>query len=205
VDRPWFKDMEYGSRFKYLMENGMDLSFLYYHHFSRPTFQDINFNSPTDISTSSTDHMVNSFGSSASYVLSDWVLRGDFLFTKNDLIQKDLLSYTTGDHTQILAGIDRTFEDFLFGLQTQHDLTMNRHFLGVRGEWSKFSVWKPSVMLFKNYAYYDQWFQFRNDFQMDSVKLSLTYDNIQGNSSENALFGFYRNNDRVLGDISFTY
>lgn len=205
VDRPWFKDLEYGSRIKYLMENGVDLSFLYYHHFSRPTFQDIKFNSATDISTSNTEHMVDSFGSSASYVLNDWVLRGDFLFTKNDLIQKDLLSYTTGDHTQLLAGIDRTYEDFLVGLQTQHDLTMDRHFFGVRGEWSKFSFWKPSVMLFKNYAYYDQWFQFRNDFQLDSVKMSLTYDNIQGNSSENALFGFYRKNDRVLADISFTY
>ena len=205
VDRPWFKDMEYGTRFKYLTANGLDLSFLYYHHFSRPTFQDIKFNSPTDISTKDTHHIVDSLGTSASYVVSDWVLRADMLFTKNDLIQKNLLEYKKDNHTQLLAGIDRNFEEFLLGFQTQSDFTMDRHFFGLRGEWSKFSWWKPSVMLFKNYSNTDQWFQLKNSFEKDSLRLSLAYDSIQGGSGESALFGFYRKNDRILADISFTY
>lgn len=205
VDRPWFKDMEYGSRLKYLTEGGLDTSLLYYHHFSRPTFQDIKFNSPTDISTRDTHHMVDSLGASGSYVLKDWVLRADALLTKNDLIQKNLLEYKKDDHSQMLAGIDRTFDEALIGFQTQSDFTMDRHFYGVRGEWTRFSLWKPSAMIFKNYTNSDQWFQFKNAFEYDSFKLNLIYDNIQGGNSESALFGFYRKNDRVLADLSFTY
>lgn len=205
VDRPWFKDMEYGTRLKYLMESGLDLSFLYYHHFSRPTFQDIKFNSATDITTKNTHQMVDSLGASASYVISDWVLRADFLFTKDDLIQKNLLEYKQANHTQLLAGVDRTYEDFLVGLQTQSDFTMDRHFFGLRAEWSKISWWTPAVMVFKNYSSTDQWFQFKNTFELYSAKLSLSYDNIQGGTGDDALFGFYRDNDRVLADISYTY
>src|SRR5690606_1447398 len=112
VERPWFKDLEYGTRFQYLFENGLDFSFLYYHHFSRPTFQTIKSTSLTSFKAEATRHLVDSFGTSASYVVDDWVIRGDALFTFDDLVQKDLINYDKENHFQVLGGIDRTFNDF---------------------------------------------------------------------------------------------
>ncbi|MBA2404180.1 MAG: hypothetical protein H0V66_05365 [Bdellovibrionales bacterium] len=205
VERPWFKDLEYGTRLKYLFENGLDLSLLYYHHFSRPTFQDIKVVGLGQFKAEATDHLVDSFGSSASLVWSEWVLRADALYTINDLVQKRLLSYEKENHFQTLAGIDRNFEYFLVGLQTQSDFSTERHFFGVRTEYTNTSWWKPGVMLFKDYQGDDQWFQITNLFEMDEWKLRVSYDNIHGGTGEGDLFGFYRNQDRFLVDASFTY
>jgi hypothetical protein len=205
VERPWFKDLEYGTHFKYLMSSGVDLSFLYYHHFSRPTFQDIQMKSPTQFKAVPTSHLVDSVGSSVSYVWNEWVLRADALYTFNDLVQKNLLEYKKDDHFQTLAGLDRNFENYLVGFQSQTDFTTQRHFFGVRSEYTNNSWWKPAVMLFKNYARDDQWFQLKNAFEVDDWKLNITYDNIHGGNAESDLFGFYRDQDRLLVDASFTY
>jgi len=204
VEHSWFKDLEYGSRIKYLLQNGLDLSFLYYHHFSRPTFQDVTL-SFTGVSVKPTDHMVDSFGSSASYVLNNWVIRADALYTLNDLIQKDLLTYKKENHFQTLIGIDRSFDNFLLGIQTQSDTTANRHFFSFRTEYTRFEWWKPSFMIFKNYRRDDQWMQLRSAFEYESIKLSLSYDNIHGAKSDSDLFGFFRKQDRILVDASYTY
>jgi hypothetical protein len=205
VNRPWLRDLEYGTRAKYLMQNGLDLSFLYYHHFSRPTFQDIKILSPSNVKSQSTAHLVDSLGTSGSYVFEEWVLRADALFTFNDLVQKNLLSYKKENHFQVLAGIDRNFEKFLLGVQSQSDFTTERHFFGVRSEYSDFAWWKPSMMIFKNYQRDDQWFQIKNMFEKDQWRLTISYDNIHGGKSQSDLFGFYRNQDRLLVDTSFTY
>ena len=205
VQRPWLKDLEYGTRFKYLLENGLDLSFLYYHHFSRPTFQDIKISSATQIKAESTNHLVDSLGTSLSYVWDEWVIRADALYTINDLVRKNILAYEIRNHFQILGGIDRNFDNFSLGLQTQSDFTTDRHFFGVRSEYTNISWWKPSVMTFRNYQREDQWFQIKNVFELDEWKLAVIYDNINGGQTERDLFGFYRNQDRILVDASFTY
>lgn len=205
VVRPWFKDLEYGTRFKYLFENGLDLSFLYYHHFSRPTFQDVTFSPPSTINTKSTDHMVDSLGSAVSFVWKEWVLRGDFLYTFDDLIQKTLLTHKEDDHFQTLMGIDRTYDTFLIGIQSQSDFTEDRHFFGVRYEYTDLAWWKPSAMLFKNYENDESWFQIKNMFIKDDWNFNLTYDNFHGSRNEGDIFGLYRENDRILVDASYSY
>jgi hypothetical protein len=205
VERPWLKDLEYGTRIKYLFENGLDLSFLYFHHFSRPTFQDVQVISLSKVLARPTDHMVDSFGSSASFVWNSWVLRADALFTVNDLVMENLLSYEKDDHFQTLVGIDRNFDTFVLGLQGQSDFTIHRHFIGIRAEYSDISWWKPSAMLFQNYESSDQWFQLKSLFELDDWKLSVSYDGIQGGKGDKDLFGVYRRNDRYLVDLSYTY
>jgi hypothetical protein len=205
IHRPWFEDLEYGSRFKYLFENGVDLSFLYYHHFTRPTFFDMQLRNFTDVSLTPTDHMVDSFGSSLSYVWQDWVLRADFLYTKSNYVQLDLLSYRKEDHFQSLIGIDNNFENFLLGLQTQSDFTINRHFYGARFEWTAIDWWKPSLMVFKNVKGHDEWVQLRSMFERSDWRLVISYDYIHGGRNESDLFGHFRQNDRLLVDLGFTY
>ncbi|MCM2351020.1 MAG: hypothetical protein NDI69_13445 [Bacteriovoracaceae bacterium] len=205
VERPWLKDLEYGTRFKYLFQNGLDLSFLYYHHFSRPTFLDIKFNNQSLPKAVPTNHLVDSLGSSASYVWENWVLRGDALFTFNDLVQEDLINYKKENHFQALAGIDRNFDNFLFGLQLQGDFATQRHFYGVRSEYTNNTWWKPSVMVFRSFKANDQWLQLKSLFESDDWKFSLVYDNIHGGKDEENLFGLYRTEDRFLVDVSFTY
>lgn len=205
VNRPWFKDLEYGTRIKYLFANGLDFSALYYHHFSRPTSQEVLMSTPFSFKIRPTEKMVDSLGSSLSFVVKDWVLRADYLFTFNDLVQEDLLTYSTQNHSQLLAGIDRTYDSFLVGLQTQSDFTAEKHFFGIRSEWTALAWWKPSVMMFKNYALNDQWFQFKNMFEKDEWRLTLTYDNIHGARDDENVFGLYRENDRIMVDASYTY
>lgn len=205
IDRPWFKDLEYGTRLKYLFENGLDFSFLYYHHFSRPTFQTIRRTDLTTFKAEATHHLVDSLGTSASYVWEDWVIRGDALFTFDDLVQKDLLNFDKENHFQVLAGIDRTFKDFLLGIQGQADFSSERHFFGVRSEYSGHTWWKPQVMFFRNFSYDDSWIQLKSSFEFSDWKYSVTYDNIHGDKNEKQLFGFFRNQDRILLDVNFTY
>jgi hypothetical protein len=205
VERPWFKDLEYGTRMKYLFENGLDISFLYFHHFSRPTFQEVKIISLSQFTTRPTQHMVDSFGTSASYVWNEWVLRGDALFTLNDLVMENLSSYNKDDHFQTLVGIDRNFESFILGLQSQSDFTIDRHFYGIRFEYSDVSWWKPSAMVFQNYQSTDQWFQLKSLFEIEDWKLSVSYDGIHGGKDNEDLFGVYRKNDRYLVDLSYTY
>ena len=47
--------------------------------------------------------------------------------------------------------------------------------------------------------------QIKNVFELDEWKLAVIYDNINGGQTERDLFGFYRNQDRILVDASFTY
>lgn len=205
VDRPWFRDLEYGTRMKYLFENGLDLSLLYFHHFSRPTFQDTQIISASKVLTRPTEHMVDSFGTSASFVWNEWVLRGDALYTSEDLVMKNLSSYEKDDHFQTLVGIDRNFDTLVLGLQGQSDFTMKRHFIGIRAEYSDFSWWRPSFMVFQNSRSSDQWFQLKSLFELDDWKLSVSYDGIHGGKEDENFFGVYRKNDRYLVDLSYTY
>lgn len=205
VERPWFRDLEYGTRMKYLFENGLDLSLLYFHHFSRPTLQQIIVKSPFDIRTKNTDHLVDSLGTSASYVLDEWVVRADALYTINDLVQETLLEFEKEDHFQTLFGIDKNFEKFVLGFQFQSDYSADRHFLGIRSEYSDIEWWKPSAMVFRNVESSDQWFQLKSMFEWRAWKMSVSYDGIHGGREEGDLFGLYRTKDRFLMDASFTY
>jgi hypothetical protein len=205
VTRPWFQDLEYGTRLKYLFQNGLDLSLLYFHHFSRPTFQDVTLVDSTHLKAEPTSQLVDSLGASGSYVFEEWVLRADALFTFDDLVQKSLIAYKRQNHFQALSGVDRNFEKFILGIQSQSDFTERRHFFGFKSEYTDLVWWKPSVMLFKNLERDDQWFQVKNTFLKDQWGVAITYDNIHGGTSESDLFGFYRNQDRLLVDTSFTY
>lgn len=205
VERPWFKDLEYGTRMKYLFENGLDVGLLYYHHFSRPTFFDFRPQASGRIATYPTDQLVDSFGGSFSYVWEEWVLRGDTLYTVNDLVMESLLSYEKQNHFQSLVGIDRSFEELVLGVQTQSDYTLDRHFFGARAEWNALSWWKPSAMIFQNYQSSDQWLQLKSQFSYQDYQLGVSYDAIHGSRSDDDLFGFYRTQDRFLVDVSTTY
>ena len=200
--RPWLENPEYGARFKYLFQNGFDLGVLAYHHFTRPTFNQFNISMGQ---IRPTDKMVNSLGASGSYVIEDWVLRGDVLFTANDLISGEGLAYKEANHYQSLLGVDRTWGDYVLGLQTQSDFSNDRHFGGVRLEKNNLASWKPSVMLFRNYQAEDRWFQIKNQFAFSNVKIDVIYDNIDGGKSSKEVFGIYRSNDRFLVDVSLNY
>src|SRR5690606_21382315 len=99
----------------------------------------------------------------------------------------------------------RTFEKFLLGLQTQSDFASQRHFGGLRFEYTGMDWWRPSAMLFTSYATSDQWLQLKSVFTEADWQLALVYDNIHGGNDDDDLFGFYRNLDRFLVDLSFTY
>jgi hypothetical protein len=204
-DRPWFQNPEYGVRLRKLFDSGLDASLLYFHHFSRPTFFDVELKTPEPASLSRTNTMVDSLGLSGSYVLEDWVVRSDLLMTHKDLIQEDALKYKKANHYQALLGIDRTIDEFVVGLQSQSDFSIQRHFAGVRSEWSRYDTWKPSFMYFRNYKETDEWLQLRNTFFWKDLRLEVVWDNFNGGRSEREIFGFFRQNDRFLFDMSLQY
>ncbi len=204
VHRPWFRDYEYGFRMKYLFENGLDLSFLAYHHFVRPTYITLKPSFPVFRSELS-QRMVNSLGMAGSFVWGDWVLRGDFLYTGKDTFQRNPFLLEYQDHYQHLLGIDRIWDEWSFGFQVQNDFTFKRNFAGLKIENSSFEFWKPSAMAFVSDKNSDQWVQLMNTFEFGIWKLSLIADFLEGTTSSDGLFGSYRQNDRFLVEISATY
>lgn len=205
VNRPWFKDLEYGVRFKYLFDNGLDLSFLAYHHFVRPTTLSLVQASPMIYEIEASDRMVNSLGLAGSYVLGDWVIRGDFLFTADDSFQRDLTNFEIKDHFQQLLGIDRLWNDWSLGAQVQSDFTNERNFLGIKIENTSFEFWKPSAMVFKGDKNADQWIQLKNSFEISSWNINITYDVLEGSRTSEGLFGTYRKFDRILTEVMMTF
>lgn len=205
VEKPWFKDYEYGARFKYLFESGLDFSILAYRHFSRPTLVSIHEVSPFIYSTNTSRIMVNSLGMAGSYVHEDWVIRGDALVTFGDTFITGPLNFEEKDHTQYLVGVDRVWNDWTFGLQYQQDFTYKRQFYGGKVEYNYFENWKPSAMIFLGNKNSDQWFQVKNTFEYSVLKLNLVYDSINGAMNSQSLFGFYKKNDRFLIDLSLSY
>jgi hypothetical protein len=205
VHRPWFKDYEYGVRLKYLFESGLDLSLLAYRHFVRPTYQTIRPVFPVGFVAELSQRMVNSLGMAGSFVIGDWVLRGDFLYTKQDTLQESPFLLKFRDHYQHLLGIDRIWENWTFGAQVQNDFTYERNFVGVKVENAHFEFWKPSVMAFLGDKNSDQWIQVKNAFELGNWNLSVIADFLEGSSSDDGLFGPYSDNDRLLIEISATY
>lgn len=205
IDRPWFKDLEYGTRLKYLFQNGFDLGVLYYHHFSRPTFMEFSPTGPMSFKARPTDVLVDSLGTSGSYVKGDWVYRADILYTHQDLVIDGLTAFKKMNHTQSLVGVDRTFDTFILGLQSQADYSVGRHFYGIRAEKSDWEAFKPSVMFFQSYKENDQWLQLKTRMSRGDWRLDVAYDNIHGGGSPNQVFGLYRNNDRFLFDLQYIY
>jgi hypothetical protein len=205
ITRPWFQDLEYGVRLKYLFESGLDLSFLAYHHFVRPTTLSLVQTAPTMFEIESSNRMVNSLGMAGSYVIGDWVLRGDFLFTAEDSFQKDLINFEMKDHFQQLLGIDRLWNDWSFGAQIQSDFTHKRNFLGLKIENTSFAQWKPSAMIFKGDKNADQWLQVKNSFEISNWNFNITYDVLEGRNTTEGIFGTYRKYDRILTEVMTTF
>ena len=208
INRPWFKDLEYGVRLKKLFSNGLDLSLIYFHHFPRPSSLQL-FTKPeisNSIQTQFYNKQVSSLGSAGSYIINDWVLRGDFLLTfKEPVTSLDVSNQkqVTKNHSQVLIGIDRTDDNFLYGLQTQHDFLLHRNFGGWRVEMTKFEWWKPSLFCFGDYFEKQEWIQVKNQFIVNALKLNLSMDFF--NSSQQGIFSPYKNLDRLLFDISYHY
>ncbi len=205
VHRPWFQDQEYGVRLKYLFENGLDVSVLGYHHFARPTYIYLNQTGPMSFEAALSSRMVDSLGMAASFVMGDWVLRGDFLLTLLDNFQTAPLEFSTEDHYQHLLGIDRIWENWSLGAQIQNDFLYNRNFFGLKIENSFFDFWKPGAMAFVSDKNADKWIQFKNAFQYENWDLNVVVDLLDGDISSQGLFGLYRDNDRVLVEISMTH
>jgi len=191
VERPWFKNPEYGVRTKYLFESGLDLSLLYFHHFAR--------------STPGLNEQVDSFGLAFSYVHNEWVLRGDNLYTLSDFVQPTFLQVEEKNHFQSLWGIDRVWENFTLGLQVQFDFNLYRHYAGGQFEYSAFDVWKPAIMVFKNIKREDYWLQVKNRFSIGDFNINLTYDSFGGEKTDKDLFGHFSSHDRFLIDVSASF
>ena len=149
--------------------------------------------------------MVDSLGMAASFVMGDWVLRGDFLLTLLDNFQTAPLDFSTEDHYQQLLGIDRIWENWSLGAQIQNDFSYNRNFFGLKIENSFFDIWKPGAMAFVSDKNADKWIQFKNAFQYENWNLNVVVDLLDGDISSQGLFGLYRDNDRVLVEISMTH
>lgn len=205
VNRPWFKDYEYGVRFKYLFENGLDLSVLGYHHFARPSLISISQTGPMSFNSKISSRMVNSLGMAGSFVMEDWVLRADILMTFDDNFVTGPISFEKKNHYQQLLGIDRLWENWTFGAQFQQDFAYKRNFIGGKIENGQFEFWKPSIMVFVSDKNSDQWIQIKNAFEHESWNMNVVFDTINGEENSDSLFGFYRKNDRVLFEIAKTY
>lgn len=188
--KKFFEDIEYGARFSKAFENSLNLSFLYYHHEKRPIILILD-----GLKLVPDYQMVDSFGASFSFLLSDFVIRGDVLLT----IEEEK------DHYQSLVGIDRVFENFNFGLQSFKDYNSQNHFLGSKFEFTKYSSFVPSMQVFYNTEVYERWFQLKNEIHFDFLSLSINYDQIEANANKNSLFALYKRNDRYLIDLSFKY
>ncbi len=205
VERPWFKDYEYGARFKYLFENGLDMSVLGYHHFARPTVLSLSGNPFTGFNIKQRDRMVNSLGMAASYVLGDWVLRGDVLYTMKDNFQTGPITFEEKNHYQQLMGLDRLWETWSLGAQIQNDFAYHRNFIGMKLESSYFEFWKPSTMFFVGDSHGDQWLQLKNAFEYESWNVNVTADFLSGERKAKGLFGLYRTDDRIMFEVMKTY
>ena len=205
IERPWFKNIEYGARAKYLFESGLDLSVLAYHHNVRPANISLNLVGPLTFRLEEQPHMVDSLGMAGSFVLEDWVLRGDALLTFKDLVQTSSYFFEEDEHFQFLIGIDRILDNWTIGGQLQSDFTYERNFVGVKIENARFEFWKPSIMAFVSDKHADKWFQLKNSFEYQSWNLQVIYDYLDGDNSTDALFGPYQSNDRVLVEIAKNY
>jgi hypothetical protein len=205
VDRPWFKDLEYGVRFKYLFENGLDLSFLGYHHFARPTVLSLSGNPFTGFTLEHRDRLVNSLGAAASYVVGDWVLRGDILYTMKDNFQTGAITFEERNHYQQLLGLDRLWDTWSLGAQFQNDFAYHRNFIGLKIESTYFEFWTPSTMFFLGDRHRDQWLQVKNSFEYESWNMNVIADFLNGEKTAKGLFGLYRTDDRVLFEVTKTY
>lgn len=202
-DKAWFKNIEYGMRFSKIFDNSLSLSFLYYHHEHRPLSLTPKFSS-SGMKLVPEEHMVDSFGSSFSYIINDYVLRGDLLFTHNDLVYFKN-ERKEKDHLQSLVGIDRIFDYFNLGLQSFKDYHFEKHFFGAKFEWTQNVLFTPSVQFFQNTESYDRWIQLKAQMNLTHLTFSISYDDIDSSGSSKTLFGPYKNNDRYLIDIAFRY
>lgn len=205
VTRPWFHDYEYGARFNYLFENGLDVSVLGYHHYTRPPMLALGGNILTGYQLKPKDRMVTSTGISGSYAMDEWVFRGDFLMTFQDNILDESLNYIPKDHYQQIIGVDRTWNDLMVGVQIQNDLTYYRNFGGTKLEYGKFEFWKPSVQYFLSQKGHDEWFQIKNSFEYKLFKVNVTADFMDGEATTTSLFGPFRNKDRYLVEFIASY
>ncbi len=204
VDRPWFKDPEYGARLKHLFANGLDVGLLYYHHFSRPTLLEIASTGPLTFKARPTEVQVSSWGASFSQVLGDWVVRGDGLLTEDDPVPRTGLKTTRREHLQYLVGVDRTWDEWLFGIQYQDDREFERPTAGGRLEWQKYGAWKPSVMCFVGERS-DSWVQLRQRLEWEEWRAELTVDALNGKNDGRTLFGALKDQDRVLVDVGRSF
>lgn len=115
-----FTNSEYGFRLNSILFENLDLSLIYFHHYTRiPVLllNPINF-----YSIETTTKQENSIGASFSLVAGDWVFRGDFLYTSKTILTEDFIDIFETDHVQSIIGTDRSFEsNSTIGIQLNYD------------------------------------------------------------------------------------
>lgn len=194
------KDSEYGARVGYLFANGLDLNVLAYRHFNRtPTLilENLKLNPYYD--------QVTSLGASFSYVLDDFVFRGDTLFTENDVYSKNF-ELRRGNRLQYIYGLDYTFsERWTVGYQLQYRDLPSLH-------WNSFFIqhafndfWQFDVFSFIGLNNDDVWYQPKVTYKWRDAFVSLQYDVITATSKRPGIFTPYQNKDRILTNIGYKF
>jgi hypothetical protein len=196
------KDAEFGGRLGYLFEFGLDLSFYYYNHFNRiPTYELIV--SPLgDLSLSPVFQKVQTFGSSFTHTLGDFVLRGD------QILQTGL---ATSPKWQSVLGSDVvTQNDWTLGAQYHADLWEGSkfHSMSVR-ILKKLANGKlePELFIYHGLNNNDQWIQPKLTWNTTSaLAISLRADFLPGKGPglDGQLFGL-KDKSRFLTWVSYKF
>lgn len=191
---------EYGIRTGYLFENGFDLNFLYYHHQNRtPSFEIKN------LKLESNYQEVDSFGASFSYVLSDFVFRGDTLYTLDDLVS-DKFIIKQENQLQFIYGVDYTFKsDLTLGYQFQHKEFQNLFWNSVFIQYQLNQNLKVDCFSFFGMNNEDQWIRPKLSLQYNNYLFLIQSDLITGKSGGDGLFGSYKSKDRYYTSLIYQF
>lgn len=198
--REFIRDSEYGLRLGHLLENGVDLNVLYYHHFNRvPTlvFKDLVFRPDYG--------EVNSLGMSFSYVLNDVVFRGDTLFTMDDYNSKGL-GREKVDRLQYIYGVDYSWEGkWTLGYQVQYRQWPGLYWNSVFIQNKINDFWQIDFFSFVGLNNDDLWYRPSVTYRWIDFSITTQLDIITASSSRAGIFTPYGEKDRLYTNFTYQY
>ena len=191
----WLDDGEAALRLGYLSDSGIDATLLFATHLGRQMTLVIN----PALEIEWQNRRVTTFGTTFNYSYGDWVYRGDFLYTHDDLVPNGLFSVKSSRHWQSIVGADwsGSSEKFI-GVQHHFDSVENNH-------WASFLYrhlllserLELEGMFFTGINSDDLWLRPRIGWLADSYALHLQYDLLDASVSSGVL-GHFKYGDRLL-------
>lgn len=199
-DFVFLKNSEYGIRLGYLFANGLDANFIVFRNSNRTPSFELNNNI-----IQAKYYEVTTLATTVSYAFTNSVLRGDAVYTLND-VNNEYFVVSRENNLKTIVGVDYSGVDNLtLGLQWHYQEWLNLYWYSVYGKYEFSDNFFVDLTHFQGLNNNDQWINPKISFRLSDFIASVEADLLYGTYDDQASISSYSKKNRYLTKLTYEF